>query len=189
VKRGQDPFGGVRKRVLTPFLLACAAQALAQGEEARTLEVDSGRMLAYTLRVPEADAHLAEPPQASEAASALGTAILVIRHLSAGRIEDAALLSNAPRRRYEVLRDYRDSVGEEEFKRVFGGYFAPGNRLLAEISIGAHKLLVWKLAREARLAGQYFVEVDGRWLVDDVPNATRASLRSILEAYRSGKLR
>ena len=189
VKRCQEPFLRFAKRFLTPFLLTpfflLAAQAFGQAEQPRTLEVGPGEKLAYTVREHAAGAHLGEPP--SEPPSALGTALLVIRHLKAGRIEDAALLSNAPRRRYEVLHEYRDSVGEEEFKRVFGEYLAPENRVLAEISIGAHRLIVWKLTHGAQIAGQYFVQVDGRWLLDDVPNATRASLRRILEAYRSGK--
>jgi hypothetical protein len=37
------------------------------------------------------------------------------------------------------------------------------------------------------LAGQYFVEVEGRYLMDDVPNQTRANLRRVLEAYRAGR--
>jgi len=36
----------------------------------------------------------------------------VLRYLAAGDIEQAAQLSNAPQRRAEVLRDYRQSVGE-----------------------------------------------------------------------------
>ena len=99
------------------------------------------------------------------------------------------MLSNAPRRRFEVLRDYRESVGAEEFKRVFAQYLSPQNRLLAEIAIGRHRLLIWDIKDGAtRIAGQYFVEIEGRYLVDDVPNDTRTSLRWVLEAYRNGKL-
>jgi len=80
-------------------------------------------------------------------------------------------------------------VGDEEFKRVFAQYFSPENRLLAEIAIGRHRLLVWDLKHGAtRIAGQFFVEIEGRYLVDDVPNDVRTSLRWVLEAYRSGKL-
>jgi hypothetical protein len=53
------------------------------------------------------------------AGSAYGTAKLLLKHLAAGDIEAAARLSNAPRERYELLRDYRAKLGEEEFKRVF----------------------------------------------------------------------
>jgi hypothetical protein len=120
--------------------------------------------------------------------SARATAMLVLRHLAEGNIEEAAALSNAPRRRLEVLRDYRDAVGEEEFKRVFGRYFAPQNRLVAEVAIGRHRLLVWDLGEAGnRLAGQYYVEVEGRFLLDDVPSRSRSELRGVLESYRSGK--
>ena len=61
-----------------------------------------------------------------------------------------------------MLRDYRESVGEAEFKRVFAQYLAPENRLLAEIAIDNRRLLVWDLREGAKhIAGQYFVEVDG----------------------------
>ena len=121
--------------------------------------------------------------------SALDAARLLNLYLSLGDIEEAALLSNSPRRRFEVLREYRESVGEEAFKSVFAQYLAAENRLLAEIAIDKHRLLIWDLQQGARrIAGQYFVEIEGRYLIDDVPNDTRTRLRWVLEAYRNGKL-
>lgn len=120
--------------------------------------------------------------------SARPTAMLMLRHLADGNLEAAAALSNAPGRRFEVLRDYRDAVGEEEFKRIFGRYFAPENRLIAEVAIGARRLLVWDLGEAGhRVAGQFYVEVEGRFLMDDVPSEERSALRRVLEEYRSGK--
>ncbi len=179
----------------TIFLAALAAgfsftAALhAQPEATHTLELSGGGSVSYTLRTHPADAHVAQPVGELAPASALDAAKLLNLHLSTGNLEEAALLSNAPRRRFEVLRDYRESVGEEEFKRVFAQYFYPENRLLAEIAIGRHRLLIWDLKEGAnRIAGQYFVEIEGRYLVDDVPNDTRTSLRWVLEAYRAGKM-
>jgi hypothetical protein len=167
----------------------------AQTEEARTLRPDGGALIAYTLRSYPADAHLARPAAQLAPDSALNAAKLLNLHLSAGDIEEAALLSNAPRRRFEVLREYRASVGEEEFKRVFAQYFTPENRLVAEIAIDKHHLLLWELKTATAsgpassiVAGQYFVEIEGRYLIDDVPNDARTQLRWVLEAYRSGKL-
>ena len=121
--------------------------------------------------------------------SALDAARLLNLYLSLGDIEEAALLSNSPRRRFEVLREYRESVGEEAFKSVFAQYLSAENRLLAEIAIDKHRLLIWDLQQGARrIAGQYFVEIEGRYLMDDVPNDTRTRLRWVLEAYRNGKL-
>jgi hypothetical protein len=120
--------------------------------------------------------------------SARPAAMRILRHLAEGDIGEAAAHSNAPRRRFEVLRDYRDAVGEDEFKRIFGRYFAAQNRLLAEVAVGRHRLLVWQLGEAAdRLAGQYYVEVEGKFLLDDVPSRERSELRRVLEAYRSGK--
>ncbi len=173
--------------VVVAFLFATSLHA--QSDATRTLELDGGGRVTYTLRAHPADAHAVRPKGELAPTSALDAAKLLNLHLSAGDIEEAALLSNAPRRRFEVLRDYRAAVGEEEFKRVFAQYFYPQNRLLAEIGIGKHRLLIWDLQEGAnRIAGQYFVEVEGRYLVDDVPNDARTSLRWVLEAYRSGKL-
>lgn len=172
-------------------LLALTPSAPAQIVEPRTLELADGERLSYTLRTHPAQAHLLDPAASIAPTSALNAAKLLNRHLSSGQIEEAALLSNAPRRRFEVFRDYRNSVGEEEFKRIFARYFYPENRLLAEISIGQRHLLIWELKdagpAPAHLAGLYFVEVEGRFLLDDVPSEERSRLRRVLEAYRSGK--
>jgi hypothetical protein len=182
-----------RKWGLTPFFAIFIAGALhAQTDETRTLEIEGGGQVTYTLRKHPPDAHVLSPAVELAPTSALDAAKLLNLHLSTGDIEEAALLSNSPRRRFEVLLDYRQSVGEDEFKRVFTQYFFPENRLLAEIGIGPHRLLIWELKdgapQSSRLAGQYFVEVEGRYLIDDVPNATRANLRRVLEAYRAGKI-
>jgi len=190
----------MRNRALTPifrkwglslfFGLLVPLVVHAQGEQARTLELDGGKTIAYTVRLHPEDAHLFTPKADLAPTSALNAAKLLNLHLSTGDIEEAALLSNAPRRRFEVLREYRESVGEEEFKRVFAQYLAPGNRLVAEIAIDRHRLLIWDLREGAtRFAGQYFVEIEGRYLIDDVPNGTRASLREVLEAYRAGRIK
>ena len=122
--------------------------------------------------------------------SAQPVAMRLLRHLAEGNLEAAAALSNAPQRRLEVLRSYRNAVGEEEFKRVFGRYFAPENRLITEIAAGRHRLLVWELGEASnRVAGQYFVEVEGEFLLDDVPSRERSELRRVLQDYRSGKLK
>jgi hypothetical protein len=168
--------------------LAFSAGLHAQSAETRTLELEGGGSVTYSLYTHPADAHLARPTGELAPSSALDAAKLLNLHLSAGDIEEAALLSNSPRRRFEVLRDYRESVGVEEFKTIFAQYLNPDSRLLAEIAIDKHRLLIWDLKGPAGIAGQYFVEIDGRYLVADVPNDKRNSLRSVLEAYRSGRL-
>ena len=189
----------MRRRLRAATVLAglLVAQAgLAQDtvrEEPRILEQDGGARVEYTLRVHPAGAHLPQAGAALAPDSALNTAKLLNLHLSTGDLDEAAGLSNSPRRRFEVLRDYRDSVGIEEFKRVFAQYLQPENRLVAEVVIGTHRLLVWELkdavpGKAPHLAGQYFVDVEGRTLVDDVPSETRTRLRRVLEAYRAGKL-
>ena len=184
----------VRSTALAVCLLYAAASH-AQSEEARTLEIEGGARIAYTLQTYPAGAHLVRPSGDLAPNSALNAAKLLNLHLSAGDIEEAALLSNAPRRRFEVLQEYRAAIGEDEFKRVFTQYFYPENRLIAEIAIDNHRLLLWELKTPAKtgpassmVAGQYFVQIDGRYLVDDVPNDVRTRLRWVLEAYRSGKL-
>ena len=184
--------GAAGRAALVAALVAPGA-LLAQAEATRSLELENGERITYTLRTYPADAHIARPAAALAPTSALDAARLLNLHLSTGDLEEAALLSNAPRRRFEVLQDYRRSVGDDEFKRVFAQYLIPENRLVAEIGIGQHRLLIWEMkqipaAQGSHLAGQYFVEIEGRYLVDDVPSATRASLRHVLEAYRAGKI-
>jgi hypothetical protein len=178
-------------RALVGAVLA-AAQAASAGGEPQVLELEDGARIEYVLYRHAPDAHLRTPPGPLSPDSALHAAMLLHRLLSTGDLEEAALLSNAPRRRFEVLRDYRQEVGEEEFRRVFDLYGRASNRLVAEIAIGRHRLLVWELPTEGEAphyAGQYFVELGGRWFLDDVPGQTRALLRRVLQAYRAGRLR
>ena len=115
--------------------------------------------------------------------SAQPTALQILKHLAAGELEQAAALSNAPQRRLEVLRDFRDSIGESEFRRLFGRYFAPENRVVMEAAIGPHRAVIWDLGEAGnRLTAQYFVEAGGRFLMDDIPNETRSQLQRVLEA-------
>jgi hypothetical protein len=105
--------------------------------------------------------------------------------LGNGHIEEAARLSNAPERRYEVLREYREAIGEEAFRKVYARYLRPPNRVVAEAALGVRRLLIWELADAGRqLAGQFFIEVDGRFLLDDIPSPERARLQRVLQDYR-----
>ena len=122
------------------------------------------------------------------AESARPIALEMLKHLASGELESAAALSNAPQRRLEVLRAYRARVGEAQFRQLFGRYFAPENRILMEAAIGERRLVVWELAEAGgRLAGQYFVAVDGRFRVDDVPSPERAKLQRVLAQLRSSR--
>ena len=171
--------------------LLVATPLWAQGE-ARLLELENGIQVAYILHQHPEKAHLPASSGTIGPDSALNTAKLLNGQLTNGDLEEAAVLSNQPRRRFEVLRDFLESVGEEEFKRVFAQYIDPQNRLLAEIEIGRHRLLIWELraagGAPAPPAGQYFMEIEGRFLLDDIPSETRLKLRWVLEAYRAGKI-
>jgi hypothetical protein len=171
------------RAVLAAALLAFGCGAAAQ-EMLRTFE-DGGNVFTYTQRDFPSGTQLVDAATALEPDTPLNTSVLIGRHLAAGNIEEVALLSNEPKRRFAVLSDYRESVGEAEFKRVFARYFLPGNRVVAQVSIGSHSLLVWDLADEKHYAGQYYVLVEKRWLIDDVPNETRQKLRQVLFALRA----
>lgn len=137
------------------------------------------------LRLPSGEELRYEFVQPGTPWSARDTALAFLRYLAHGELEAAASLSNAPQQRLEVLRAYQRNVGEAEFKRLYGRYFAPENRLLAEAAIGNHRLLVWDLGEANNyLAGQFFVQADGRFLLNDVPSAERQNLQRLLEAYR-----
>jgi hypothetical protein len=106
----------------------------------------------------------------------------ILGHLAAGEIDQAARLSNEPGRRSEVLRDYLRSVGEAEFRRVYAEYLRPPNGVVAEIAIGPRRLLVWQLGE--RLAGQYYIEADGTFVMDDRPGPERRALQNVLAQQR-----
>ena len=117
--------------------------------------------------------------------SAQSTAQLLLEHLAAGDIDAAAALSNAPERRARVLRDYRASVGDAEFRRIFAEYAK--RRLVREIALGERRLLMWDL--DSQLGAQYFVRAGDRFLLDDVPSVERTELRRVLLAYRQGRIK
>lgn len=117
--------------------------------------------------------------------SALPIARQILTHLAAGEIDEAARLSNEPARRREVLQDYLRTVGETEFRRVYAEYLQPPNHLAAEFALGPRRLLVWQLDTAGKqLAGQYFIESEGRFLMDDRPGPERAALRQALAERR-----
>ena len=120
--------------------------------------------------------------------SAQPVALQILRYLAAGDIDQAAKLSNAPKRRAEVLREFRARVGDEEFKRVYNEYLAPENRVITELALGPRRLIVWRLGSAAdRVVGQYYVRVDDRFLMDDERSPDRAELSRALEKIRSSK--
>ena len=168
---------------LATLLVAMTLVARAQASEGRSIE-HRGQVIEYLYIAHAADAlrTVGDGPRAPD--SPISTFQLIGRHLVAGDIEEAALLSNEPKRRYEVLRDYRESVGTEEFRKVYASYFDPGNRVVGEARIGDHSVLVVQLASQKRLAGQYYARVEDRWLTDDVPTETRLKLRWVLEHLR-----
>jgi hypothetical protein len=117
--------------------------------------------------------------------SAQAAALQILTHLAAGHIDEAARLSNEPGRRAAVLRDYIASVGEAEFRRVYGQYLYRQNRVIAEVAIGRRRLIIWDLGTaDHRLAGQYYIETDGRFLMDDRPGPERLALQRVLAEHR-----
>ena len=102
--------------------------------------------------------------------------------LAEGKVEEAAALSNRPQRRREVLEAYRRQVGEEEFRRIYARYRE--GRIVEEIAEGPHRLVIWDLGH---VAGQFFVEKDGRYLLDDEPSEARDRLRRALADYRKAR--
>jgi hypothetical protein len=169
----------VRKRIARRLerwagLLAFVACA-ALGAE---LQVDDGSVIRYELIAP------------ASADSASDTARRLLSLLGEGKIDDAAALSNAPQRRRQVLSDYREAVGEAEFRRVFAQYGSAPNRLVAEFAIGTHHLLVWDLAEaDHRLAGQFYVRGADGFVLDDAPSEERSRLQRLLAAYRQGRIK
>ena len=180
-------FPGTRG-LLQVFLAALISLApAARGDEPRVLEFENGDRLGYVIRMHARDAHRFDASAPLAPTSALNTAKLITRHLAEGRLEDAALLSNSPKARFARLRESFEGWSEGDFRRTYGRYFAPENRIVGEVAIDAHRLLMWYLSDTNHLTGFFLVEIDGKLLLDDVPNQARSELRRVLEAYRSGR--
>ena len=82
--RGQSPiFAGAFAAALI-----FSAGLHAQSEEARTLELDGGGRVSYTLRTHPPDAHILRPTGELAPTSALDAAKLLNLHLSTGDIEE-----------------------------------------------------------------------------------------------------
>lgn len=173
-----------RKVTLTPFLMVFVAM-VASAQETRVLQLENGGQVRYTLQTYSPEAHRLDPAVELAPTDALSAAKLVTRYLAAGRIEEVSLLSNAPKARFERLRESFSGWSEADFARAFGRYFAPENRIVGDAAISNHRLLMWYLKDTNYLTGYFFVEVDGKLLLDDVPSEVRSNLRRVLEAYRS----
>jgi hypothetical protein len=190
-KTGTHPIFSIAKKwgpCLFVLFLACAL-GQARAQEQRTLELENGARVSYALRLYPPDAHLLDANAVLQPLSALDTAKLVTRYLAEGKVEDASLLSNAPKARYARLRESFEGWSEADYQRAYARYFDPANRIVGEIAIDSHRLLIWHLRDTDYLAAFFLVDIEGRLLIDDVPNETRANLRRILQAYRDGKLK
>jgi hypothetical protein len=191
MKMGTDPISNRAEKwgpsLFFLFLLAASAP-FARADEPRMLEMENGERVNYVLRTHPSDAHVLDASAGLQPRSALNTAKLVTRYLAEGRIEDASLLSNAPKARYARLRESFEGWKEADFRRAYGRYFDPENRIVGEVSIDGHRLVIWHLRDTDYLAAFFLVEIEDRLLIDDVPNETRANLRRVLEAYRAGKI-
>jgi len=152
------------------------------------LQLENGQSLGFRLVSHPPNAHLLDADKPLEPHSALDTAKLVTRYLAEGKLEDASMLSNAPKARYEILRSSFEGWTADDFRNTYARYFDPANRIVGEVAIGEHRLLMWHLKDADHVAAFYLVEMNGQLLLDDVPNATRANLRRVLEAYRGGKI-
>jgi len=171
------------------FLLMACAPAQARAEEHRVLELENGERIRYMLSTHAADAHLLDAETTLQPRSALNTAKMVTRYLAEGKIEDASLLSNAPKARFARLRESFEGWSDADFRRAYGRYFDTENRIVGEVAIDGHRLLTWHLKDTDYLAAFFLVEIEDRLLIDDVPNETRANLRRVLQAYRDGKVK
>lgn len=145
---------------------------LAGHAQERSLQLANGTTITYRV-------------VAAGEASAQPVARQLLRHLAAGQIDEASQLSNEPARRAEVLREYVGLVGEDEFRRVYAQYLTPENQVIAEIAMGPRRLIIWDLKSAGhRLAGQYYIETDGKFLMDDRPGPERLALQRVLAEHR-----
>jgi hypothetical protein len=145
-------------------------------------QIDSDALLRHA-----PNAHLLDPRQALQPNSALNTAKLAVRYLSEGKLEEVALLSNAPKARFERLREALNGWAPEDFRRTYGPFFSEDSWIVGELADGPHHLIVWRRGDIGDVVGYLLVEIDGRYFLDDVPSPQRSRLRRALESLRAGE--
>jgi hypothetical protein len=139
------------------------------------------------LRKYAVDAHLLDPREPLEPTSALATAKLAVHYLAQGKLEEVALLSNAPKARYERLRDALGDWKPEDFKRAYEPFFDADSWIVGEVAQGPHHLIMWRRGDIGHIAGYLLVEIDGKYFLDDVPSPERSRLRRVLQSFRAGE--
>ena len=164
-------------RGLSLFFALWAATGCSQTLE-REAESDALREFA-------ADAHLLDPNEKLQPSSALNAAKLATRYLSEGRLEEVALLSNAPKARFDRLREALQGWAPEDFRRAYGPFFDADSWIVGEVAQGPHHLIMWRRGDLGHIAGYLLVEIGGKYFLDDVPSPERSRLRRILESFRA----
>lgn len=139
------------------------------------------------LRKYPANAHLLDPRETLEPTSALATAKLAVRYLSEGRLEEVAVLSNAPKARYERLREALGNWTPEDFRRAYTPFFAADSWIVGEVAQGPRHLIMWRRGDIGYISGYLLVEIDGRYFLDDVPSPERSRLRRVLQSFRASE--
>jgi hypothetical protein len=117
-------------------------------------------------------------------ASALNCSRLMFSRLAQGDIAGAAKLSNDPAAVTKKYTDYRERLGEAEFRQQFAGYFSGGAALKYEIRVGRRHLLIVHDAEMEMDMAQVYVENGGTFLADEKDSAERSQVLGVFAALK-----
>jgi len=118
--------------------------------------------------------------------SALACSFSIYNLLAKGDIQGAAKLSVSPSKAAEKWTNYRERIGDEDFKKMMADYFSSGNVAIAELYLGDDTMLVVKT--EDGPVAQFYQKRGGKYLMTDEPTSGKI-LGRVLNMLREGRIR
>jgi hypothetical protein len=176
-----------RKAAVIPALvLALAGLAAGGGPVTRTWNTDTGE-INYQLTAFEPPLKITRQLQSDN--GAVNASLQLYRALGTADISTAAAMSNDRERTYAKYERYVERLGMAEFKKMFLSYFVGGASYTHELVIGEHHMLLVEDPADDTIAAQFYVRVEGKYLIDEKPGPERDQLGRLFMAVREGKLK
>lgn len=178
----------MRTKALLLLAIACALAGAALAAEPPTRTWKSGET-EITFQLRRLNPPLRITADLGYDSGAIATSLALYRALTTGDMEKVAALSNDPEKTVEKYRQYRERLGDADFRKMFTSYFDGSSTYTHELTIGSHHLLLIEDTDNAALAAQFYEARDGKFLVDEKPSPERDQLGKLFMAIREGKLK
>lgn len=118
-------------------------------------------------------------------ASAVGCSLLFYSCLAKGDIDGAAALCNDPGKLKEKYQRQKDRAGEEEFIKMYAGYFGGTASIKYHFLLGKSHMLIVHSEEIGVDVAQFYVEDSGKFFVDDRGSADQDRLGKIFQLLKN----